>query len=109
MTLRTDVCLSTPAVVAFRSCRSGSDVAAPLISRLSLKLLLPRYSVSCRVVEYSLRRGRLRKFLNENNDGSLSAVSGFAARTPRKRYLAVRRYVTTRMAKMATTIMAIFE
>jgi hypothetical protein len=105
MTLRTDVCRSTPAVVAFRS---GSAVAAPLISRLSLAPLLPRYSVSCRLVEYSLRRGLLPKFFHENSDGSLS-VSGFEAAVFRngRRNLAVARYVITSMKKTATAMMAI--
>lgn len=109
MTLRTEVFLSTPAVVLFLSCRSGSPDAAPLISRLWLATLPPRYSVSCKLVEYSLRRGRLRKFFHENNDGSLS-LSGFAARAARngRRYLRVRRYVTTRIANMDTTIIAIY-
>lgn len=108
MTLRTDVCRSTPAVV-FLSCLSGSVPAAPLISRLSLMPLLPWYSVSCKLVEYSLRRGLLRKFFHENNDGSLS-LSGFAARAARngRRYLMVSRYVMTRIAKMDTTMMDIY-
>lgn len=105
MTLRTDVCLSTPAAPVFLS---GSDVAAPLISRLSL-LVLPRYSVSCRLVEYSWRRGLFRKFIQENNEGNLSLDSGSAGRAPRKWNLAVVRYVTMRIAKTATTMTAIYK
>jgi hypothetical protein len=62
--------------------------------------------VSCRLVEYSLRRGRLRKCFHEKSEGSLSdsALGGAAVR---KRSLAVRRYVMIRTASMAMAMMAI--
>jgi hypothetical protein len=110
MTLRTEVCLSTPAVVLFLFCLSGSVPAAPLISRLSLAPPPPWYSVSCKLVEYSLRRGLLPNFFHEKRDGSLSP-SDLAVRADRngRRNLAVRRYVMMRMMKMATTMMAIWR
>jgi hypothetical protein len=91
-----------------------STLFAPLISRsrvLSLALaLLPRYSVSCRVLEYSWRlplpnRGNL-----ENIDGSLLpglSVFVFLTALNGRRKRRVARYVVTRMVKTATTIMAI--
>lgn len=70
-------------------------------------MLLPRYSVSCKLVEYSWRL-RLRNFCQEKSEGSLSldlSVDRSAEKGRRNRR--VTRYVVTRMAKTATTMIAI--
>lgn len=101
ITLRIEVFRSTPFALVLPMCLSGSPVAAPLISPLAL-LVLPRYSVSCKLVEYSFRRGRLRKFFHENSEGSLSFCACWALRAlaDGARYLMVRKYVTMSIVKM---------
>jgi hypothetical protein len=72
--------------------------------------LLPRYSVSCRVLEYSWRFPLPKRGSFENIDGSLlPGLSVFVFLTAEKglRKRRVARYVVTRMVKTATTIMAI--
>ena len=70
--------------------------------------LAPRYSVSCKLVEYSWRFP-LRNLFQENNEGNLSLdLSVLRIAENGRRNRRVRRYVVTRIANTATTMIAIF-